>query len=88
MHKYFTLVKDQIYAIFFIGSCYKATGSCRTNALFGFHTFIGCDQTGRFMGKSKTFRWKTFANADDNILNAPGDVSKNCLLSLMYVIFF
>ena len=66
----------------------KATGSCRTNALFGFHTLISCDQTGRFMGKSKTFWWKPFTNADDNILNAPGDVSKNCLLSLMYVIFF
>ena len=38
----------------FIDSCYKALGSCRANALFGFHTFTGCDQTGRFMGKSKT----------------------------------
>ena len=38
----------------FIGSCYEALGSCRANALLGFHTFTVCDQTGRFMRKSKT----------------------------------
>ena len=64
----------------FIGNCYKALGSCRTNELLGFHTFTGCDQTGGFMGKSKTSRWKNFENADDNTLKALGGLGKNCLL--------
>ena len=41
-----------------IASCYEAVDPSRVKALLGFHTFTGCDQTGRFSGKSKTFWWK------------------------------
>ena len=63
-----------------IGSCYEVCGSFCANFLLGFHTFTGCDQTGRFEGKSKMFWWKNFMNTDDNTLKAPGDLGKNCLL--------
>ena len=32
--------------------------------------FTGCDQTGRFCGKSKTTWWKVFMAADDDVLGA------------------
>ena len=63
-----------------MGSCYKALGSCRANALLGFHIFTVCDQTECFMRKSKTFRWKNFMNVDNNMLKALWDLGKNCLL--------
>ena len=45
-----------------IHSCHEALGCCRANALFGFHTFTGCQQTEHFMGK-----W-TFYGKMQNIL--------------------
>ena len=62
------------------GSCYEALGSCRANALLGFHTFTVCDQTGSFMRKSKMFRWKNFMNADVNTMKVLGDLDKKLLV--------
>ena len=63
-----------------IGSYYKALNLFRANALLGFHTFTGCDQTVRLMGKSKSFWWRNFINADVNTLKALGDLGKNRFL--------
>ena len=71
-----------------MGSCYKALGSCRANALLGFHTFTVCDQTECFMRKSKTFRWKNFMNVDNNMLKALWDLGKNCLLNLSNICIY
>ena len=65
---------------FSIRTCYEALSNCRVNALRGFHTFRGFNQTGRFMGKSKTFWLENFMNADDNRLKALRDLGKNYLL--------
>ena len=43
----------------FIGTCYKALGSCRANALPDFHTFTGCNQVRRFMENPKRSCAKT-----------------------------
>lgn len=51
----FRKCKDSDLRSFFLDRCYKALGSCRANALLGFHKFTGYDQTGRFMRKSETF---------------------------------
>ena len=37
-----------------VGTCYEAIGPSRAAAILGFHTFSGCDQTGKFCGKSKS----------------------------------
>lgn len=50
--------------------CYKALGPDRARALLGFHTFTGCDQIGRFNGKSKTAWWKLFMKIDESVINA------------------
>ena len=36
-----------------ISQCYEAVGPRRAKALLGFHAITGCDQTGRFNGKTK-----------------------------------
>ena len=33
-----------------IGNCYEAIGHLRASSFLGFHTFTGCDQTGKFRG--------------------------------------
>ena len=38
-----------------ISKYYKTIGLVRATALFGFHALTGCDQTGRFSGKTKSF---------------------------------
>ena len=38
-----------------ISKCYKTIGLVRATALLGFHALAGCDQTGRFSGKTKSF---------------------------------
>lgn len=53
-----------------IGKCYESLGSQRASAMLGFHTFTGCDQTGKFNGKSKIACWKVFTRSDDDILRA------------------
>ena len=39
-------------------------------ALLGFHSFTGCDQTGRFYGYSKLTCWKVFTSSNVFIQNA------------------
>ena len=53
-----------------VGSCFESLGPRRSSALLGFHTFTGCDQTGKFSGKSKSSCWKTFINCNDHVLDA------------------
>ena len=38
-----------------ISKYYKTIGLVRATALLGFHALTGCDQTGRFSGKTKSF---------------------------------
>ena len=39
-----------------IDSFYEALGSCRANALLGFHAFTSCDQTGLLVEKLYEYR--------------------------------
>ena len=67
-----------------IHSCYEALGATKSKALLGFHTFTGCDQTGRlFNGISKTSWWKQFSVAENSVLDAFAQLgSSECLPSL------
>ena len=61
-----------------IRSCFEAIGPSHAKALLEFHTITGCDQTGRFSGKSKSFCWwKQFIDADTDSLNALAELGKN-----------
>ena len=53
-----------------IRNCYEGIGGNRAAAVLGLHVLTGCDQTGRFAGKSKSTWWKSFTNADANIIQA------------------
>ena len=53
-----------------IGNCYEAIGHLRASSFLGFHTFTGCDQTGKFRGKSKSTWWKSFMESNSKTLNA------------------
>ena len=53
-----------------IGNCYEAIGPLRASSVLGFHTFTGCDQTGKFRGKSKSTWWKSFMESSSKTLNA------------------
>ena len=59
-----------------VRSCYEAIGTDHAKALLAFHTFTGCNQTGRFCGKSKTVWWKEFRKADESTLNALAKLGK------------
>ena len=39
-------------------------------AILGFHVFTGCDQSGRFSGKTKLSWWKSFRTAYAEIFEA------------------
>ena len=52
------------------GNCHEATGPLRASSVHGFHTFTGCDQTGKFRGKSKSTSWKSFMQSSSKTLNA------------------
>ena len=54
-----------------IGNCYEAIGPLRASSVLGFHTFTGCDQTGKFRGKSKSTWWKSFMESSSKTLIAP-----------------
>ena len=62
--------REQDFRDININKCYEAIGTKLANSILGFHTFTGCDQTGRFNGKSKSSWWKIFMKADDRILDA------------------
>ncbi|XP_066928999.1 uncharacterized protein [Clytia hemisphaerica] len=53
-----------------IMKCYNEIGPLRAQAILGFHVLTGCDQIGRFSGKSKTTCWNEFFNSDSSILSA------------------
>ena len=53
-----------------IGNCYEAIGPLRASSGLGFHTFTGCDQTGKFRGKSKSTWCKSFMETSSKTLNA------------------
>ena len=38
--------------------------------ILGFHAFTGCDQTGKFTGKSKLTCWKVFESSSSSVLKA------------------
>ena len=59
-----------------IGSCYESLGVEHAKALLGFHTMTGCDQTGKFNGKSKIFWWNHFINTSGNILHALAELGE------------
>ena len=53
-----------------IGKCYELLGPELCAALIGFHVFTGCDQIGRFNGKSKGAWWEAFLKADADVIKA------------------
>ena len=53
-----------------IENIYNNLGPKHSEALLGFYIFTGCDQIGRFNGKSKTACWNVFCTAEKPILDA------------------
>jgi len=53
-----------------IGKVYESVGPKHSEALLGFYVFNGCDQIGRFNGKSKLTCWNTSLQSDSIILDA------------------
>jgi len=49
---------------------YEALGEDLAAALPGFHSFTGCDTTGKFAGKGKLTCWKVMQKASPNMLTA------------------
>ena len=49
--------------------CHEALGYQRCKALLSFHVLTGCDQTGRFSGKSKSTWWSAFLSAAPETLH-------------------
>ena len=51
-----------------IGAAYEALDPKHSSANLGFHVFTGCDQTGKFYGKTEAFCWKTrIASSDEEL---------------------
>ena len=55
-------------------------------ALIGFHVFTGCDQVGRFLGKSKLTWWSAFKNASEFELDALSRLGKSLSLPNLNVL--
>ena len=53
-----------------IKDIHAAIGPGKAKALLGFHTFTGCDTTGRFAGKSKITWLRHFLNMDQATIEA------------------
>ncbi|XP_057300399.1 uncharacterized protein LOC130631667 [Hydractinia symbiolongicarpus] len=53
-----------------IRNCFEALGAVHAKAILGFHTFTGCDQTGRFNKKSKSAWLKIYLQADNEVVLA------------------
>ena len=53
-----------------IGAAYEALDPKHSSAILSFHAFTGCDQTGKFYGKTKAFCWKTLIESNDEELAA------------------
>ena len=69
-----------------IGRCYEALGPQRASAMLGFHTFTGCDQTGKFNGKSKSACWKVLMRSKGDIYHAFSALGKDEALPTQEVI--
>ena len=54
----------------------KALGLAKTAPLLAYHPIIGADNTESFSGKGKVACWKFFQDADESILNALGNLSR------------
>ena len=52
-----------------IEAAHSLLGVKRSNAIIGFHVMTGCDENGKFAGRSKETCYKKFLEADDEILN-------------------
>ena len=70
-----------------IGSSYEGTGPNHAQALLGFHVFTGCNQTGSFPKKSKTFWWKKFPRADKNTLDAIAKLGEELIATFTYNLY-
>ena len=58
-----------------IRKMYESIGPLHANAILGFHVFTGCDQIGRFYGKSKLECFRIFIDCQREKLDgfiAPG----------------
>ena len=53
-----------------VAETYEALGPDKSDAVLGFHTFTGCDQTSKFTGKSKLTCWKVFESSSSSVLKA------------------
>ena len=53
-----------------IGATYVALDPQHSSAILGFHAFTGCDQTGKFYGKTQAFCWKTLIESGNEELAA------------------
>ena len=53
-----------------IGAAYEALDPRHSSAILSFHAFTGCDQTGKFYGKTKAFCWKILLESSDEELAA------------------
>ena len=57
-----------------IKKIYDELGPAKAAALPGFHAFTGADITGSFAGKGKLQCWKTFNQADEDVIQAFTDL--------------
>ena len=53
-----------------IGKSFEALGDAKSQALVGFHFFIGCDQTGKCNDNAKQSYWNTFITSPEKIIAA------------------
>ena len=53
-----------------IGKSFEALGDPKSQALVGFHFFIGCDQTGKCNDNTKQSCWNTFITFPEKIIAA------------------
>ena len=60
-----------------ISKAYHALGDTTCMALPGFHSFTGCDPTGKFHGYSKLSCWKTFVKRNPKVLAAFKNLGEN-----------
>lgn len=66
-----------------IRSCQEALRPAQVKALLGFHVLTGCDQIGKFNGKSKTFWWKQFVDCDEDMLESLANLGKILFIFLL-----
>ena len=52
-----------------IGKSFEALGDAKSQVLVGFHTFTGCDQTGKFNNHAKQLCWNTFTTSPKKIID-------------------